>query len=300
ILLFYLVLACGMSKKTRTAAVMLAMLILPVLLVFNLLPNTDSGPVLTHFNTRAGSAALLEIPSVKKTFLLDACGGTPAANQRLLRSILKAGHRRLDGVFLTHPHADHAGALPLLTESLELGEIFCSSHFDKEERGKRFLEGVHKKEIPLTTINRGDHLDLAGPGEISLRVIFPCKAESLPLAGAANDISLSFFLEAGRRRILFLGDLEEDGLARLFGSGEDLSSEVLVLPHHGRKNQLIELLLQRVQPKIVVISGDGRGGALELSGKIERSGTKTYSTWRGGNIRQEWTASGIATAYLAR
>ena len=133
---FDLVLACGMSKKTRTAAVMLAMLILPVLLVFNLLPNTDSGPVLTHFNTRAGSAALLEIPSVKKTFLLDACGGSPAANQRLLHSILKAGHRRIDGVFLTHPHADHAGALPLLTESLEVGEVFCSSHFGLNKKGR--------------------------------------------------------------------------------------------------------------------------------------------------------------------
>ena len=300
ILLFYLVLACGMSKKTRKAAVMLAMLILPVLLVFNLLSNTGSGPVLTHFNTRAGSAALLEIPSRKKTFLLDACGGTPAASQRLLHSILKAGHRRIDGVFLTHPHADHAGALPLLTESLEVGEIFCSSHFGLNKKGRRLLEGVRKKGIPLTTINRGVRLDLAGTGEINLRVIFPCGTETLPLRRAANDISLSFFLESKRRRILFLGDLEEDGLARLFGSGEELRSDVLVLPHHGRTNRLNDLLLTKVQPQVVVISGDGRGGALEFSDRLEQSGTETYSTWRGGNIRQEWTDSGIATGYQER
>lgn len=299
-LLFYLVLACGMSKKTRKAAVMIAMLILPGLLILNLLSTVDRGPVLTHFNTGAGSAALLEIPSSKKTFLLDACGSTPAASYRLLRSILKAGHRRIDGVFLTHPHADHAGALPLLTESLEVGEIFCSSHFGLNKKGGQLLEGVRKKGIPLTTINRGVRLDLAEPGGINLRVIFPCGAESLPLRRAANDISLSFFLESKRRRILFLGDLEEDGLARLFGSGEDLRSEVLVLPHHGRTNLLNDLLLTKVQPQVVVISGDGRGGALEFSGRIEQSGTKTYSTWSGGNIRQEWTDSGIATGYQER
>jgi len=276
------------------------MLILPVLLVFNLLSNTGSGPVLTHFNTRAGSAALLEIPSRKKTFLLDACGGTPAASQRLLHSILKAGHRRIDGVFLTHPHADHAGALPLLTESLEVGEIFCSSHFGLNKKGGQLLEGARKKGIPLTTINRGVRLDLAGTGEINLRVIFPCGTETLPLRRAANDISLSFFLESKRRRILFLGDLEEDGLARLFGSGEELRSDVLVLPHHGRTNRLNDLLLTKVQPQVVVISGDGRGGALEFSDRLEQSGTETYSTWRGGNIRQEWTDSGIATGYQER
>lgn len=300
ILLFYLLLASGMSKKTRKAGLMSAILILPGLFILNLASTAERKPILTHFNTRAGSAALLEIPSNKKIFLFDACGGTPAANHRLLRSILKTGHRRIDGVFISHPHADHAGALPLLSEALTIGEVFCSSHFGLTEKGAQFIEGLRQKGIPLTTINRGDRLDLAGPGEVSLRVIFPCEAETLPLARAANDISLSFFLESQGQGILFLGDLEEDGLARLFGSGEDLSSEVLVLPHHGRRNRLNDLLLKKVQPRVVVVSGDGRGGALELSDRIEQSGTKIYSTWSGGDIRQEWTDSGIATGYQDR
>lgn len=299
-LLFYLVLGAGMSKKTRKAAVLVSALILPCTLVINLLPAGHKGPVLTHFNTRAGSAALLEIPSSKKAFLIDACGNTSAASQRLVHSVLEAGHRRIDGLFLTHPHSDHAGALPLLAETLELGEIFCSSHFSLDEKGRQLLEGARKRGVPLNTINRGDRLELAAPGEIVLRVIFPCEQEALPLARHANDMSLSFIIESGRRRVLFLGDLEENGLARLFGSGENLRSEVLVLPHHGRTNRLYDLLLEKVQPRVVVVSGDGRGGAKELVLRIEQSGIETYSTWRGGSIRNEWTGSGITTGYLER
>ena len=135
---------------------MAALRILRGLITLRLLPAAEAGPVLTHFNTRAGSAALLEIPSRGKTFLFDACGGTPAASRRLLRSILKTGQRRIDGVFISHPHADHAGALPLLSEALSLGQVFCSSHFGRTEKGAQFIEGIRHRGIPLTTIDRGD------------------------------------------------------------------------------------------------------------------------------------------------
>lgn len=111
-------------------------------------------------------------------------------------------------------------------------------------------------------------------------------------------MSLAILIESGGRRIICLGDLEESGLARLFSTGEELGSEVLVLPHHGRSNKLYDALLERVRPGTVVVSGDGRGGAEATLQRIEQSGIRAYSTWRGGGILNEWTCHGIRTVYL--
>ena len=113
-------------------------------------------------------------------------------------------------------------------------------------------------------------------------------------------MSLSFFIEIGQKRILCLGDLEEDGLARLFETGEDLNSEVLILPHHGRSNCLYDTLLEKVSPTTVVVSGDGQGQAEETLLRIELSGIKAYATWRGGSIQNEWNTGGIKTSYVDR
>ena len=298
--IFYLLLGAGISKKTRGAALLLSILILPAALIVNLSAGNENNPRLIHLDAGAGSAALLELPGSRRAFLIDACGKTRAGSRRLARSLLDKGHRRIDGIILTHPHVDHAGALPVLTRSLDVGELFCSEHFEREEYGKKLLSDARKKGVLVSKVRRGQLLRLPGPEDIVLRIIYPDQTENLPLAQHANEMSLSFFIEIEKKRILCLGDLEEDGLARLFESGEDLNSEIVILPHHGRSNRLYDTLLEKVSPTTVVVSGDGQGQAEETLLRIELSGIKTYATWRGGSIQNEWHTTGIKTSYVDR
>jgi len=300
IAIFYLLLGAGISKKTRGAALLLSTLILPVSLIVSLSAGNENNPKLIHLDAGAGSAALLELPGSKRAFLIDACGKTRTGSWRLARSLLDKGHRRIDGIILTHPHVDHAGALPVLTRSLDVGEVFCSEHFEREEYGEKLLADARKKGVLVSKVRRGQLLRLPGPEDIVLRIIYPDQTENLPLVQHANEMSLSFFIEIGQKRILCLGDLEEDGLARLFETGEDLNSEILILPHHGRSNRLYDTLLEKVSPTTVVVSGDGQGQAEETLLRIELSGIKTYATWRGGSIQNEWNTAGIKTSYVDR
>ena len=300
IAIFYLLLGAGISKKTRGAALLLSTLILPVALIVSLSAGNENNPKLIHLDAGAGSAALLELPGSKRAFLIDACGKTRTGSWRLARSLLDKGHRRIDGIILTHPHVDHAGALPVLTRSLDVGEVFCSEHFEREEYGEKLLADARKKGVLVSKVRRGQLLRLPGPEDIVLRIIYPDQTENLPLVQHANEMSLSFFIEIGQKRILCLGDLEEDGLARLFETGEDLNSEILILPHHGRSNRLYDTLLEKVSPTTVVVSGDGQGQAEETLLRIELSGIKTYATWRGGSIQNEWNTAGIKTSYVDR
>ena len=298
--IFYLLLGAGISKKTRGVALLLSILILPISLIVSLSAGNEDNPRLIHLDAGAGSAALLELPGSKRAFLIDACGKTRTGSWRLVRTLLDKGHRRIDGVILTHPHVDHAGALPVLTRSLDVGEVFCSEHFEREEYGVRLLADARKKGVRVSKVRRGQLLRLPGQEDIVLRIIYPDQTENLPLAQHANEMSLSFFIEIGQKRILCLGDLEEDGLARLFETGEDLNSEVLILPHHGRSNCLYDTLLEKVSPTTVVVSGDGQGQAQETLLRIELSGIKAYATWRGGSIQNEWNTGGIKTSYVDR
>jgi len=298
--IFYLLLGAGISKKTRGVALLLSILVLPITLIMSLAAGNEDNPRLIHLDAGAGSAALLELPGSKRAFLIDACGKTRTGSWRLVRTLLDKGHRRIDGVILTHPHVDHAGALPVLTRSLDVGEVFCSEHFEREEYGVRLLADARKKGVRVSKVRRGQLLRLPGPEDIVLRIIYPDQTENLPLAQHANEMSLSFFIEIGQKRILCLGDLEEDGLARLFETGEDLNSEVLILPHHGRSNCLYDTLLEKVSPTTVVVSGDGQGQAEETLLRIELSGIKAYATWRGGSIQNEWNTGGIKTSYVDR
>jgi len=300
IAIFYLLLGAGISKKTRGAALLLSTLILPVALIVSLSAGNENNPKLIHLDAGAGSAALLELPGSKRAFLIDACGKTRTGSWRLARSLLDKGHRRIDGIILTHPHVDHAGALPVLTRSLDVGEVFCSEHFEREEYGEKLLADARKKGVLVSKVRRGQLLRLPGPEDIVLRIIYPDQTENLPLVQHANEMSLSFFIEIGQKRILCLGDLEEAGLARLFETGEDLNSEILILPHHGRSNRLYDTLLEKVSPTTVVVSGDGQGQAEETLLRIELSGIKTYATWRGGSIQNEWNTAGIKTSYVDR
>jgi len=58
----------------------------------------------------------------------------------------------------------------------------------------------------------------------------------------------------GRTSYLFTGYLEMEGEAQIIQFNEALKSDVLKVGHHGSKTSSFDYLLQRVLPKIAVVS----------------------------------------------
>ena len=61
-------------------------------------------------------------------------------------------------------------------------------------------------------------------------------------------------LTCGDFSALFTGDLEGSGLKGLLRSGEDLSADLLKIPHHGSKNSYDEDFYRAVDADAVIIS----------------------------------------------
>jgi competence protein ComEC len=241
------------------------------------------------FDAGPGDAALLSVPGAG-AILIDAGarGADADAGANLARAVLSAGEGSIRAAILTHAHADHVRGVEGLAGRLGVAEVWVAPGFEEKPAGARAAAALRRRGIAVRAASRGLSLRFPGAPGLAVDVLHPPAGERLPLSRSANDSSLALRVAMEGSRILFLGDLEEAGLARLFSSGEDLRAEVLVAPHHGRENALWPVLLDRVKPRAVIASGDGGGGAVEAAARIEAPGISFHATWRGGAVRTRW------------
>ena len=69
-----------------------------------------------------------------------------------------------------------------------------------------------------------------------------------------NNASIVMKLFYGSTSYLFTGDLEMEGEAKIIQFNEALKSDVLKVGHHGSKTSSSDFFLQRVLPKIAIVS----------------------------------------------
>lgn len=240
-----------------------------------------------HLDVGEGSAAVLSLPGAG-TFLFDAGfrGRDSRAGAGLTHAILSTGSRALEGVFVTHFHHDHVKALQGVTDRLRVSRLWTSSFgLERAEPFSRLRDG----SPPVSALARGAIVRFPEVPGFRLEVLHPSLADGLLTAEMENDTSLALRLLGGRSAVLLLGDIEEHGTARLLATGADLRSDVLVAPHHGRPNRLWPLLLERVRPRSVVISGAGLPPSRKVAAWLESRGLRVFATWRRGAVEITWS-----------
>lgn len=239
-----------------------------------------AAPEIWFFDVGAGSSQLLLLPG-GASLLIDAGSSDQGAGlgSRLSRALLALGVRRLDGLILTHCDADHTNALEELLDTVPADRLWTSPFFEAFPHGRALAGRLRSRGCAVETLARGDRL-AAGP-EGSLEVLHPSAREPLASVRSSNDSSLALRLSWRGRSALFTGDLEEKGAARLLSHGDDLRSELMVFPHHGRRHRLIEPLLDAVRPRWIAVSGNGEGGARETASALVKRGLSVHATWRG-------------------
>ena len=182
-------------------------LLLISLLVFSLLGSAGTGEMnsnqemsLLAINVRKADALLLR--SGNSAYLIDT--GSKKSADALLDALRKEGITRLDGVILTHTHADHTGGLKaLLASEIEVENIYASRYYVlKKEDGKHPVDkAIKNTDREVIWLAAGDTLPLDG-GKLS--VIGPTeKNEELE-----NNNSLVLLAEGGGGSMLLTGDME--------------------------------------------------------------------------------------------
>lgn len=240
----------------------------------------------TFLDVGQGDAVFLRTEA-GTTCLID--GGSTTVSDvgtyRLLPFLKSRGVSSLDYLFLSHMDADHInGAEELLKDQFRGIPIrhLCLSALPGDETRERLEKEARLFGTELCYISRGTVFREKGA---EIRCLSPVKDQKKE---DENENSEVLMVEISGLRILFTGDLGEEGEQELLEAGTDLRAAVLKVGHHGSRFSSGEDFLEAVSPGFAVIScaEDNRYGhpAPETVERLERAGCRIFYTMKSGAV----------------
>ncbi len=238
--------------------------------VWTQLPGTP-GPQaqLDLLSVGSGQMAILRLPS-GPTVLLD--GGASIGRDlvgRVLRPFLL--DRRLPWpriAFVSHGDVDHYSAVEQLARTGRLDAVYLSAHFgrgDQPGQGETlFLEALAGADVEIRRVRPGDRIPL--DDRTLVEVLWPDARAAASTRKRDNELSLVLRVTCDDQAVLLPGDIEAVGLSALAGRGDQIRSQVLLLPHHGSWQEALPAFVRAVDPEIVLISRSRRLAATGQAG----------------------------------
>ena len=242
---------------------------------------------LTLIDVGQGQAAVIATPGGHR-WLIDGGAGSKSFDfgESVVAPALTAGRPpRLDGVFMSHPDADHSHGLPFILSRFDVGGYYTNGMKPRGRTGKRMHTVLMDKAMLPEVLHAGQRLRLGQ--DTFLEVLHPASGFT---NSHGNERSLVLRLvRKGRPLALIPGDIEKYGIAALLASSHDLSAEILVLPHHGSRTGHVPELYRAVLPEAALCSN----GYLNRYGfphaeVVHGVGVPVFSTSGHGQVTALW------------
>jgi len=241
----------------------------------------------TVLDVGQGDAIHIKTPGGKH-FLVDTGRWSPMGNSGesvLIPYLNHFGIKELDGVILSHPHADHIGGLPSIMREIPLHTIYHSDYPYDSRLYEEYNSLAIELGIPIENLFSGDVIEL----DPLIRIFVLGPERGTAPDRNPNNHSLSFRLQYGETSFLFTGDAEvnqERQLAERYGDFLDVNW--LKTGHHGSRTSSTEIFIEQVKPEIAVTSlafhNRFRHPNREAVMNIKNSGAKKYFTSLSGAL----------------
>lgn len=270
-----------------------------ILVIFSCLFIVNSGYGLeplrvTFLDVWQGDSILIQTPR-EKVILID---GGQCANEEynsffdagrdvVVPFLKEKGIEHIDVVVMSHAHRDHVGGLLNVLEEFSVGKVLDPGYVHTTEVYEEFLKLVKDKNIPYSNPKTGERL--LCDKRLEVVVLNPPK-KFFSGDDACNKNSLAIKMQYKKIGFLFTGDIGREAkgyLVKTFPKG--LKSDVLKVSHHGSDESFLEGFLEKVNPRVVIISvGKGNrfghpGG--KISEILKREGIRLFRTDQDGFIQ---------------
>lgn len=255
--------------KRIFAAALPALCVLSVLLVS--FQNT-SGLEIIYLDVGQGSGAIVKTSG--GSYIVDSGDGSTAADYMLYTGT------RVEGAFISHPHADHAGGLNAVFAINPGGDLYLPAGWEDVRPDESVSDVVYQAGLAgwsVEYLSKGDSVRLSD--EVEADILHPPTGYS---AYDANSISMVMNLKYGGAAALFAGDLPADDEVVAF---PDI--DVLCVPHHGSADSTSSVMLMLTSPSIAVVSvGRNSYGhpSAEVLDRLVNVGAKVFRTDQCGTI----------------
>ena len=198
-----------------------------------------SGLRIAVLDVGQGDAILLQVP--EGAILVDQ--GPPEA--RVAEQLEHLGVERLAALVLTHPQRDHIGGAADVLETYDVDRVIDSGQVTESPDARRALAVITREHVPVETVMRGRQFRLGG---LTLTVLWP---GGPPPSGDDPNLHAIVLLAAfGDVEALLTADAESEVTSRLALP----PVEILKVAHHGSADPGLPALLERLTPRVAVIS----------------------------------------------
>ncbi|MBI5360663.1 MAG: DNA internalization-related competence protein ComEC/Rec2 [Planctomycetes bacterium] len=164
----------------------------------------------------------------------------------------KNGFTGIDALVLSHPDIDHISGVLSLVDRFSIKQIWVTPFFDTNPKGALLKNLIMEKGFRGTWLYATDGTVLMQDGNCRVKALAPAKKRAEPAKN--NDLSMVLKITCGGKSILFAGDAEIAELSYLAGKGNELKSDILMVPHHGGETSFWPPFIDMVSPKTAIVS----------------------------------------------
>ncbi|MGM9538637.1 MAG: ComEC/Rec2 family competence protein [Candidatus Onthomonas sp.] len=272
------ILLFGRSSRRQTAAALVLWLaMLPAAGWTAELAKASASPVgLAAALLDVGQGQCLVLAGEMETAVVD-CGSTGTrAGDCLEQTLAQLGRERIDHLILTHYDWDHTSGVAQLLLEGRVGRLWLPQPLpEDEERAAQLEELAALMGVPVEWVNEETKLLL----DNATLCLLPLETEEY--RGTAVLATL------GKFDLLVTGDADIQGEEALLRNGALPQVEVLIAGHHGSAGSTGEMLLEAVQPQLILISVGENGYGHPTRAALDRcreTGAELRRTDRNGTI----------------
>lgn len=207
--------------------------------------NNETGMKVSYIDVGQGDSILVQVNG--KKLLIDA--GPNDHTDKLISYLNKQNIKKLDFVVATHPHEDHIGAMDTVIRTYNIGEFYAPKKTTTTKTFENMVSALKSKSIKINSAAAGVSLDLGK--NVKCEMIAP---NGTNYGDNLNNYSAVIKITYGNSKFLFTGDAEKVSEKEMLNKNYDLSCDVLKLGHHGSSSSSSKAFLDKVSPKIAIVS----------------------------------------------
>ena len=198
----------------------------------------------------------------------NAWPGGSVVESLLVPTLNQRGIYELEGVIVSHFDSDHAGGYPALLESYDPKWIRASQNINQQ------TQSTTQTQSNIQACIVGEVWNWQG---LVFEVLWPPKRVKRAYNPHSCVVKISD--PSAEFSMLLTGDIELVSEWLLAREGEQLRSDVMLVPHHGSDSSSIKPFIEAVSPQLVIASlAKGNQWGMPSQSVVERY-RETGSTW---------------------